>query len=389
MVDYVERGIQQANRKQAECLVIRLNTPGGLLKSTRLMVSSILNSPIPVVVYVSPSGAQAASAGVFITLAGHLAAMSPGTNIGAAHPVAAGKLMDSVMNEKVTNDAVAFIRSIAQDRNRDSVWAERTVRESLSFTAQEAFRHHVIDIIAADLPDLMRQIEGKEIRLLTGTKLMHTGSASLEEENLNGIEKILQLLADPNIAYILMLLGIYGLLFELYSPGAILPGILGGISIILAFYGMHTLPVNYAGVALILFGIILYLLEIKVVSYGLLGIGGTVAILLGSMMLIRHESTYDIFRISRGIIIAAVLTSAAFFFLVIATGVKAQRRRPVTGGEALLGAKAIALDTFDGEGQVQVMGEIWRARSAGGTIQKGQQLSITGRINMTLLVEPV
>ena len=270
--DFIHSGIEKAAREKAECIIIHLNTPGGLLKSTRVIVSDILGSQVPVIVYVSPGGAHAGSAGVFITLAAHIAVMAPGTNIGAAHPVTLQNQMDSTMNEKATNDAAAFIRTIAEKRHHNIEWAENAVRKSFSYSETEALEDSAIDLIAKDETELLMKINGKTVELNTGTKTLNTGSVVVKEHKMNVWEKLLDIISDPNIAYILFLLGLYGLLFELYNPGAILPGIVGVIALILALYSMHTLPINYAGVALIIFAVILFLLEIKIASHGLLAI---------------------------------------------------------------------------------------------------------------------
>src|SRR5687768_17020473 len=295
---FIKNAITRASQEHAECLIIHLNTPGGLLKSTRIIVSDILASPVPVVVYVSPDGAHAGSAGVFITLAAHIAAMAPGTNIGAAHPVTLQNQMDSTMNEKATNDAAAFIRTIAEKRHRNVEWAENAVRKSFSYSETEALEDSAIDIIAKSETELLAKIDGKMVELGSGTKTLHTASAIVKEQKMSVWEKILDIISDPNIAYILFLLGSYGLMFELYNPGAILPGIVGVISLILALYSMHTLPINYAGLALIIFAVILFLLEIKVVSHGLLAIGGVISLFLGSMMLIKSNSSLEMVKIS-------------------------------------------------------------------------------------------
>jgi membrane-bound serine protease (ClpP class) len=387
--DYIHRGIKAATKQNAECVIIYLNTPGGLLKSTRIIVSDILESPVPVVVFVSPNGAHAGSAGVFITLAAHIAAMAPGTNIGAAHPVAMESSMDSTMNEKVTNDAAAFIKTIAENRNRNLEWAEMAVRKSVSITAREAIEQKVVDLLALNTDDLLEQLNGKEVKLNSGIVTLHTAGAQTESLEMTWIEKLLDILADPNIAYILMMLGFYGLLFELYSPGAIFPGVLGGICLILAFYSMHTLPVNYAGLALIIFAIILFILEIKIVSHGLLAIGGTISLLLGSLMLIRNESPLEMIRISRGVIIPVVIATAGFFTFIVTMAIRAQRLKPITGMEAMTGATGIAMDMFEKTGSVLVKGEIWHAESIAGAIAKDQKIRVTGRKKFTLFVEPI
>jgi membrane-bound serine protease (ClpP class) len=251
--DYIHKSIEEAKLKNAECLVIQLNTPGGLLKSTRFIVSDLLTSTIPIIVYVSPGGSQAASAGVFITLAGNIAAMAPGTNIGASHPVSGdGSKMDSTMSEKVTNDAAAFIRSISEKRKRNVAWSEDAVRNSVSITETEALRDSVIDLVAADLNELMAKIDGKEVETAAGKKILNTKNFTVVNYEESWFQKFLDIVSDPNVAYILMMLGIWGIIIEFYHPGAILPGVVGVICLLLGLYGLHTLPLNYAGVGLIL-----------------------------------------------------------------------------------------------------------------------------------------
>ena len=385
---FIQRGIEKANSQNAQCLIIRLNTPGGLLKSTRAIVTEILESPVPVVVYVSPPGAHAGSAGVFVTLAANIAAMAPGTNIGAAHPVALQSGMDSVMNEKATNDAAAFIRTIAEKRNRNLEWAEDAVRNSVSVTAREALEKKIVDLVAYDMASLLEQIDGRTVEVLNTTKTLNTKEATVEEVEMTFIEKLLSILGDPNIAYVLMLVGFYGILFELYNPGAIFPGVIGGISLILAFYSMHTLPVNYAGLALIIFSIILFILEIKIVSHGMLAIGGVISLLLGSLMLIKPGSALEFARISRGVIIPAVIVTAAFFLFMVGMGIRAQRTKNVTGSDSMVGETGEAMEEFENAGSVLVHGEIWRAESVGGKkIEKGQKVRVTGIEGFKLFVE--
>ena len=386
--DFIRNGIKKAFNENAECLVIHLNTPGGLLKSTRMIVSDMLESPVPVVVFVSPGGAHAGSAGVFITLAANVAAMAPGTNIGAAHPVSSGQ-MDTTMNEKVTNDAAAFIRTIAEKRNRNMVWAERAVRRSYSYTETEALQDSVIDLIAKNEKELLAMIDGKIIKLTSGTKALQTVSATVEEYKMSTWEKLLNILSDPNIAYILLLLGMYGVMFELYNPGAMLPGIVGVISLILAFYSMHTLPINYAGLALIIFSIILFLLELKIASHGLLAIGGVISLLLGSMMLIKSDSSLEMVKISQSVIISATAVSALFFLFIIGFGLKAQKTKVMTGIEGLLGDVGEVLDSLSPTGTVRVQGEVWNAESLAGTINTGEKVRIKEMKNMKLFVEPI
>lgn len=385
--DYIHSGLEKALEENAECLIIKLNTPGGLLKSTRVIVTDILESKIPVVVYVSPSGSQATSAGVFITLAGHIAAMSPGTNIGAAHPVSLQGTQDTVMMEKATNDAAAFIRTISEKRNRNIEWAEDAVRKSLSITETEALELKVIDIIAKDIDDLLAQIDGMEVETVSGKRILKTKDASIIEIEMTLAQKLLSILSDPNFAYILLMLGIYGLFFELYNPGAIFPGVIGGICIILAFYSMHTLPVNYAGLALIIFAVILFLLEIKVVSHGVLTIGGIISLLLGSMMLIDEDSVLEAMEISMELIIIVVVLTAAFFLFAITFGIKAQRKKPVTGSEGIVGETGTAISNLKPVGKVKVHGEIWNAECKGEVINKGDEIEVVSVNHLTLIVE--
>jgi membrane-bound serine protease (ClpP class) len=387
--DFIHNGIEKAKNEKAECLIIHLNTPGGLLKSTRVIVSDMLESPVPVVVYVSPGGAHAGSAGVFITLAAHIAAMAPGTNIGAAHPVTIQAEMDTTMNEKLTNDAAAFIRTIAEKRNRNMVWAERAVRRSYSYTETEALEDSAINLITKNEQELLKLIDGKSVELSSGAKTLHTALATIEEYKMSVWEKILDLLSDPNIAYILLVVGLYGILFELYNPGAILPGIAGVIALVLSFYSMHTLPVNYAGLALIIFAIILFLLEIKIVSHGLLAIGGIVSLLLGSMMLLKSGSSLEQARISRSVIFSATAVSALFFLFVIGLGVKAQRSKVVTGAEGMIGAIGEVMEMLMPTGTIKVQGEIWNAESPAGNINAGEKVRIKEIRNMKLFVEPI
>lgn len=386
---YIADGIEKAHREKAECLLVHLNTPGGLLKSTRVIVSNILDSPVPVIVYVSPGGAHAGSAGVFITMAAHVAAMAPGTNIGAAHPVALQSVLDSTMNEKATNDAAAFIRTIAEKRNRNLEWAEEAVRRSVSITETEAIKNRVIDIIAVNEKDLLEQLDGRSVTLNSGGQVLRTKNATAEKHNMRFIDRLLDLLSDPNIAYILLMLGMYGVMFELFNPGAILPGVVGVISLVLAFYSMHTLPVNYAGLALIIFGVILFLLEIKIVSNGLLALGGIVSLVLGSMMLIRSDSSLEFLRISRGLIIGAAIVTAAFFLFVVGVGIRAQRQKSTTGAEGMYGFVGEVIDHLNPSGTVMIQGEIWNAESISGEIGKGEKVRVKEMKNLKLFVEPV
>ncbi|MEO6187805.1 MAG: nodulation protein NfeD, partial [Ginsengibacter sp.] len=385
--EFIHESIQRAAREKSECLIIHLNTPGGLLTSTREIVTNILQSEVPVIVYIYPDGAHAGSAGVFITMAANIAAMAPGTNIGAAHPVSLQAKMDSTMNEKVMNDAAAFIKTIATKRNRNVEWAEEAVRHSVAITEREALEKNVIDLIALNDAVLLNEIDGKTVQLNSGSKTLNTKNAKIEKVEMGFFQKILDRISDPNVAYILMMLGFYGIMFELFSPGAILPGIAGVIFLIFAFYAMNTMPVNYAGLGLIIFGIILFLLEIKITSHGMLTIGGIVSVLLGSLILFRTSSTENFVSLSWGVVFAVTAVTALFFVFVVGMGVKAQKATPVSGVEALVGKTGQTLETLDPIGSVKVNGEIWKAESLAGTISEDEKIIVKGIKNLTLYVE--
>ncbi len=360
--EYVHDAVAFAEARGAQALVFQLDTPGGLDTSMRLIIKDITNSLIPVVVYVSPSGGRAASAGVFITMAAQVAAMAPGTNIGAAHPVAmGGGEMNKTMAEKVENDAVAYIKSIAEQRGRNAQWAEDAVRKSVSATEREALELKVIDLVAEDLKTLLENVDGREVMVGGRKVVLSTKDAAVQEFPMGWRLEILKALSDPNIAYILMTIGTIGIMAELYSPGAILPGIVGTISLILAFYSFQSLPVNYAGVLLLLLGMVFFILEATVTSYGLLALGGTAAMVLGSLMLMKTDAPF--MQISLSVIIPVVALAAAFSFFVVGMGIRAIRRRPVTGGEGMIGLVGVIKAALTPEGTVRVQGELWDAVS--------------------------
>jgi membrane-bound serine protease (ClpP class) len=380
---YVKRGIETASEKGAALVVIRLDTPGGLASSMRTIVKAILNSAVPVAVYVAPSGASAASAGVMVTVAAHVAAMAPGTNIGAAHPVGAGgKDIDKTMSEKVVNDMAAYARSIAEEKGRSGEWVEKAIRESVSITAEEAVEKHVVDLIAVDLDDLLRKINGREV-VVAGEKV------TLRTVGLEKIyykpslrDRVLGTISDPNISYILMMIGLAGLYFELAHPGAIFPGVIGGISLILAFYSFQTLPVNYAGLLLILLGVILFILETQVPSFGMLSVGGLISFVLGSLML------FEDIGVSLRLMMPTILLVGGFFVVVAGLAFRAQRARPSSGKEGLLGEKGFARDTIEFEGLVFVHGENWRARSEE-RIEPGERVEVVGIEGLVLKVRKI
>lgn len=386
--DFIHKSIEEARKNNAECLVIRLNTPGGLLKSTRYIVTDLLASPVPVIVYVSPGGSQAASAGVFITLASNIAVMAPGTNIGASHPVSGdGSKMDSTMSEKVTNDAAAFIRSISEKRNRNVKWSEDAVRNSVSITETEALRDSVIDLIANDINDLLAKVNGREVETSSGKKILNTVNAKIVNHEESWFQKFLGIISDPNIAYILMMIGMSGIMLELYNPGAILPGVVGGICILLGLYGLHTLPINYAGAGLILLAIILFIAEIKVTSYGMLTVSGVIALFLGSMMLIDPSSPFEeAVDISMNVIITTVIIVSGIFILLAWLVIRAHKRKAMTGESGLLGEIGeVFVDVINGKGTVKVMGEIWKAESSE-NLAKGDKVKVVGVKDLTITV---
>jgi membrane-bound serine protease (ClpP class) len=386
--EFIQQGIEKAQKENAQCLIINLNTPGGLLTSTREIVTNIMKSEVPVVVYVSPTGAHAGSAGVFITMSADIAAMAPGTNIGAAHPVDMQGKSDAVLNEKVINDAAAFLRTIAEKRNRNILWAEDAVRNSVAITEKEALEKNVINLIASNEKDLLSQIDGKQVALTNGTKTLNTKNATIQSMEMGFFQKVLSRISDPNIAYIIMMLGFYGLLFELFSPGAIFPGVVGVICLILAFYSMSSMPVNYAGIALIVFGIILFLLEIKVISHGILAIGGIISVLLGSMILFRSSPAENFVDISWSVIFSATAVSALFFFFIVTMGLKAQRAKPVSGSNAFIGKTAETLNVLDLSGLVKISGETWNAVSLSGKINENEKVIVKEIKGLTLYVIP-
>jgi membrane-bound serine protease (ClpP class) len=372
--EFIGRSIQKAAALRAEALVIELDTPGGLDTSMRSIVKDMTASPVPVVVFVSPSGARAASAGAFIALASHVAAMAPGTNIGAAHPVSVGEKMDKEMSDKVTNDAAAYIKSLAESRGRNAQWAEDAVRKSISATETEALKLRVIDIVSSDTETLLQDIDGRAVKTALGEKVLQTRDTTIVREEMGLRYKILNFISDPSVAYMLMLLGFYGLFFELTNPGAIFPGVAGAIFLILAFYSFQTLPVNYAGFALIILAITLFILEVKIISHGLLTIGGIIAMVFGSLML--FESPGPFFRLSLSVILPSVIITALFFSITFRLAYKAFKSKPVTGSEALVGSDGKAVSDFSaGDGMVSIHGELWSA-SSDVEIRKGDSVTV-------------
>lgn len=375
--EYVHEAIERAENEGAVLLLIEMDTPGGLMVSMHEIVKDILGADVPVAVYVSPGGARAGSAGVFITAAAHIAAMAPGTNIGSAHPVNMGGSQDTseVMSEKIINDAVAHIRSVSEKRGRNPDWSEKAVRESANITEKEALKLKVIDLIAVNDDSLLAAIDGKEVEVLSGKLILHTKNAQIDSYGMNWRQRALDMLSDPNILYILFLIGITGITLELYNPGAILPGVVGGICIILFLYSVQTIPVNIAGILLMIFAAILFLLEIKIASYGLLSIGGVISLVIGSLMLV--DSPLPFLQISWKLILVATVTISVFFIFAIGMAVKIFKKKPTTGKEGLIGEVGITLEDLKPEGQIEIHGEIWKAVSDQ-RIKKGKRVLVDG-----------
>ena len=384
VADFLKQGIKKASEENAACIIIELDTPGGLAESMRKIVMEIYASKVPVIVYVSPSGARAASAGVMITMAADIAAMAPGTNIGAAHPVGAGgKDIGKTMSEKVTNDMVAYVKSIAKKRGRNETWAERAVRESISATETEALNKKIIDIIAKDIDDLIKKINGRVIAGKGKLKLDNAKKKIIKETLRT---KVLKTISNPNIAYILMMIGLAGIYFELSNPGAIFPGVVGGISIILAFFSFQTLPVNYAGILLIILAVVFFIMEMKIASHGMLSIAGTASLVLGSLMLFEGNSPE--LQVSVQVLITTVIIVSAFFIFVAALVFKAQVSKPKTGIKGLIGEIGVVKKALTPEGKVFVHGELWRAVSKT-ALPEGARVEVINIKNLVLEVEKV
>ncbi len=362
-VQHVTAAIERAENDNSECLVIMLDTPGGLLESTQMIIKDMLASNVPVVVYVAPSGAGAGSAGVFITMSAHVAAMAPGTSIGAAHPVGiGGAVADSTMNEKIENFTVSYIRSIAEKHGRNADWAEQAVRKSVALTHREALEQNVVDLNVATLDSLLVQIDGTIVEVREGSRVLRTKDAEVHMKEMNWNHRVLNVLSNPNIAYLLMMLGFYGLLYEFINPGAIFPGVVGGMCVIIGLFALQTLPINYAGLLLILLGLGLFVSELLVVSGGLLALGGAVSFTIGSMMLI--DSPYPFLRVSLYVIIPAVVATGAFVLFAMGYALKAQKRLTTTGEQGLIGERGHARTAIDSlSGSVIVHGEYWSATS--------------------------
>ncbi len=415
MADYVTRGLLAAEDRHAPLVLLLMDTPGGLDDAMRDIIRSILASPVPVAVYVAPSGARAASAGTYIVYASHIAAMAPATNLGAATPVriegfpdggddreggrrrdkggAAGKekntpapAQDDPMQRKIVNDAVAYIRGLAQMRSRNADWAERSVRQAASLSAEDALKEHVIDLVAESVGDLLRKIDGRRVSLHGQERVLSTATLAITTVEPDWRTRLLSVITDPNIAYILMLLGVYGLFFELANPGSILPGVIGATSLILALYAFQLLPVNYAGLALIGLGLLFMVAEVFVPSMGILGIGGVAAFVIGSIIL--FDTGVQGFQVALPLLAAVTLLTLGFFIGVIGAAMKARIRPVVTGREELLHSIGTVLEDFEGMGRIHIHGEDWGARSRV-RVRRGQKVRVTALEGLTLHVEPL
>jgi membrane-bound serine protease (ClpP class) len=388
--DYINNGLKKAVAENAVCVVLQINTPGGLMKPTRQMVGEIMNTPIPVISFVTPSGAHAGSAGAFVALATNITAMSPGSNIGASHPVLEGSIPDSIMNAKMTEDASAFMRSIAEHRGKDTTLLMQMVTNSRSFSAEQALSKNIIDLQASSLNDLLTKIDGQTVRLNSGKEIvLRTASAEIETLAMGQKLRFLTYLSNPNLMYVFLIMGLMGLFFEFSNPGGLVPGIVGAIALILAGFGMSVLPIDFTGLALIVVGIILFVLEIKFQSYALLSLGGIICLFLGSIFLIDEAPSIDVLYISWSVLITSVVVISAFFIFLIYYGIKAQFGKRKTGIEALVGVRGVAMEDLSPEGRVRVNGEFWNAVAETGTIAAKTEIEVIAINHFKLTVKSV
>lgn len=389
--DYLVRAIERAENEDAEAIIVRIDTPGGLLQSARQIVQKMLNANVPVLTYVFPGGGQAGSAGVFITMAGHIAAMAPGTNIGAAHPVSGqGEDIEKgggkELAKKIENDTRAFVESIAAERGRNAAWAAKAVTESVSVTAREALKLRVVDLLADSTQDLLEKVHGRTVRLGKREVALQTKGARVVDLGMSAKQKLINLLANPNIAYLLMTIGFLGIYFELSHPGAIFPGIIGGLSLILAFVSLQVLPFNAGGLALIGLAVALFIAELFVTSFGLLTVGGLVSLVLGSLLLFETpEATIAIDRTLIATVAAVIGASVALVGYLVA---KTFRHKPETGAESMVGEEGVATTDLLPEGTVFVHGELWQASSAT-PVRKGEKVRVTRVQGLRIVVEPM
>ena len=391
VAEYISHEISQANADQEALIVLHMDTPGGLDTSMRQIIKKIQGSQVPVASFVAPSGSRAASAGTFITIAYHIAAMAPGTNIGAAHPVnmmgGGGESEQAkTMEHKVVNDAAAYIRSLAQLRNRNEHWAELAVVKSVSISAEEAMRLNVIDLVAADVKALVLAVDGREVQVASGSVTLKTGNLQIVYHEMNPRQKFLDIISSPNVAYILMMIGMVGLYFELSNPGLVLPGVIGAISLILALYAMQTLPINYAGLLLILFGVILFIAEISIMSYGLLSVSGVISLFLGSTMLI--DSDDPALQISRAILYPTLGLTVVLSVGIVVLATRTRNLKKLGGMDGMIGETGLVKDALNPVGRVQVHGELWEAE-AEGLVAEGETVRVDSVAGLKIKVSPV
>jgi membrane-bound serine protease (ClpP class) len=397
----LDKAVDKATSEKAEAIIVRMDTPGGLVSSTRVMIRSILASKVPIVVYVGPSGARAASAGTYLAYASHVAVMAPGTHLGAATPISLGApgfptkpddgkdksdKSGSASERKVLNDAVAYIRSLAQLRGRNAEWAEKAVRDAATLTSEEALKERVIDVVAPDVPALLAALDGRTVSLPGGERKLETKGAKVTEIGTDWKMDLMSVITDPNIAFILLMIGIYGIIFEFWSPGAVAPGVIGGISLLLALTALSVLPVSYGGLALLLLGAGLMLAEGFAPGFGLLGIGGLVAFVLGAIFLFDPDRSTTPLQVAWPVIAGAAAASAAMLIGVLGFALKARRRPVRTGAEQMIGAEATIVRWDGARGLVHVHGETWSAVSAS-ALTAGQKVRVTGRDGLLLSVE--
>lgn len=380
LTDYIERGIEQAEETGASAVIIQMDTPGGLDTAMRDIIQIVINARVPVVVYVSPAGARAASAGAYITLSAHVAVMAPNTAIGAATPVALGgdgeAQMSEEMKHKVINDAIAYIRDLASRHGRNAEWAERAVRDGSSATSQEALALNVVDMVASDLDTLIAQLNGRTVTLIDGREItLDTQGAAINYVEMQLIEDLLYTIADPNIAYLLLSLAMLGIMVEIFNPGLIFPGVVGAISLLLAFFSLGVLPVNWAGVLLIALAFGLFVGEVLTTTFGLFTAGGVVSLVIGSLILFKGAS--PLFRVDPWLIAAVTISITAVFAFVINRAIHAHRKQAATGREELIGKRAVVKEALDPEGTVFYKGERWAAISEKGRIEAGEEVTIT------------
>ena len=376
VAEFVSQEIHQANKEKQALIVLNMDTPGGLDTSMRQIIKEIQSSHVPVASYVSPSGSRAASAGTFITIASHIAAMAPGTNIGAAHPVnmmGGNNEQESTMDKKVVNDAAAYIRSLAELRNRNSHWAELAVVKSVSISAEEAKRLNVIDLIAGNVKALTLAIDGREIQTASGPMILKTGRLEIVYHEMSPRLKMLDIISNPNVAYVLMMIGVVGLYFEMSNPGLVFPGVIGAVSMVLAFYAMQTLPIDYAGLLLVLLGALFFIAEIGVMSYGLLSLAGVVSIFLGSTMLI--DSDDPAMQISQSILYPTLGLTIVFSIGIIVFATQTRNLKMQGGAEGMLGETGIVKENLNPHGRVLVHGELWEAECEG-EIMEGEHVIV-------------